>query len=126
MRALVAAVAAVAALAVPTAAFAYTVSGKVRWYDEVTVCNGCLVKIHNNTTGANGSTYTNSNGDWSATGFVAGYSYTTTMGYFGIPGCDYGDVAPYTWIQPGSNRNNGNDFVNGHAYQGGCPIYPQG
>ena len=126
MRALVAALAAVAVLAVPAAAFAYTDTGRVLWQDEATPCSGCLVKIHNNTTGANGSTMTNSNGYWSATGFVGGNSYTTTMGYFGIPGCDYEDVAPFTWIQPSFGRNNGNDRVKGSANQSGCPQYPQG
>jgi len=126
MRALIAALAAVAALAVPAAAFAFTDSGTVRWYDEVTPCSGCLVRIHNNTTGANGSTNTNSSGIWSATGFIANYSYTTTMGYFGIPGCDYEDVHPFTWTQGVTGRNNGNDFVSGSGFPSGCPHYPQG
>jgi hypothetical protein len=124
-RPTVALVAALAALAIPSAAAAYTDFGAGQWTD-LARCKSCMVYIHNNTTGANGSTTTDSSGIWGASGFVSGYSYSFHVAYFGIPGCSYTNSSTYTWTQTSSNEAVGNSSLDGHGNPGGCPIFPQG
>jgi hypothetical protein len=115
---LVAAIA--AALAVPASAFAYSDTSRVE-FDTGLVCNGCLVTIHNLTTGANGSTRTNSQGYWSASGFVAGYNYQAWAAYF-IGSCSYSNRNFDQWTQRSSNMTLDELYVYSTPVQSGCPI----
>jgi hypothetical protein len=124
-RPTVALVAALAALAIPSMAAAYTDTGGGRWTDAV-ACRSCTVYIHNNTTGANGSTTTNSSGAWIAGGFVGGNSYSFWIAYFGIPGCSYTNSGTITWTQVFSDESVGTASLDGHGNPSGCPIFPQG
>jgi hypothetical protein len=118
-------IAALAALAIPSMAAAYTDNGAGRWTDAV-ACRSCTVYIHNITTGANGSTTTDSSGVWQATGFVASYSYIFAIAYFGIPGCSYTNSGTSSWTQGASGQYVGTVSLDGHGNPSGCPIFPQG
>lgn len=64
MKKFIVALLAVLALAVPASAAAGTLSGYVKFNDG-NLCTGCSVSIVNNSTGARGSTSTNSSGVYS-------------------------------------------------------------
>lgn len=110
-----------AALAVPASALAYTDTGRVE-FDTGLICKGCVVTIHNVTTGANGSTTSNSQGYWSASGFVAGYTYQAWADYYLAPGCTYPHRNFIQWTQGSSNKTIDLLFVYSTAIQSGCPI----
>ena len=85
----------VAVLAGPASALAYTDNGSVR-FTSGRACSGCTVTIHNVTTGANGSTTSNSSGSWSAGGFVAGYTYQVWANYY-LGSCSYASTDYVQW-----------------------------
>jgi len=110
-----------AALAVPASALAYTDTGRVE-FDTGLICKGCVVTIHNITTGANGSTTSNSQGYWSAGGFVSGYTYQVWATYYLSPGCTYAHRNFMQWTQGSSNKTIDPLSVYSTAIQSGCPI----
>src|SRR5205085_5960846 len=80
-------VAAAAVLAAPAFGTTYTDRGAAGWGDGHP-CTGCTAYIHNLTTGANGSTRTDSAGTWTASGFVALDGYSVYVAYF-LGSCSY-------------------------------------
>jgi hypothetical protein len=119
-------VAAAAVLAAPAFGATYTDHGTAVWGDGH-YCTGCTAYIHNLTTGANGSTKTNSNGDWTASGFVPGYGYQVFIAYF-LGSCSY-STNTFTWTQESNNQvipNFGTALTMGPPNPPGCPNYPQG
>ena len=109
-----------AALAVPASAFAYTDTSRAVFQSGL-ICKGCTVTIHNLTTGAYGSTNTDSQGYWSATGFVAGYTYDAWANYYLGAGCSYSYKSFDHWIQRSSNQSLDWLIVYSTANQSGCP-----
>jgi hypothetical protein len=66
-----------AALVLPGVARAGNIGGYVKWSNG-SACSGCIVHIHNNATGANGSTTTYSTGAWLASGATPRTTYTVS------------------------------------------------
>ena len=106
-------------------ALAYTDTGGGTWTDYA-LCKSCHVYIHNDTTGANGSTNTDSGGAWIASGFIGGDHYTVTIAYFGIPGCDYTNSSSVGWWQTNAGETVGTASLAGAANESGCPLFPEG
>ena len=111
-----------AAFAVPASALAYTDNGSVA-FQSGRACSGCTVTFHNLSTGAYGSTTSNSSGAWSAGGFVSGYFYEVYGNYNLGGGCTYGSADSILWQQGSYNMLIGTIHVNSHAGMSGCPVF---
>ncbi len=87
-------------LAIPPTAQALSVSGSV-WAASYPQENA-YVKLSNLTTGANGSTYTGSQGYYSFGGLVAGYRYKVMASKCVNGTFRYSDW--FNWTQPNGNQ----------------------